>query len=339
MRIYLAGPMSGIPQFNFPAFIAAADDLRDRGYDVVSPAELDDEEDRAAALASEDGDQSKLDTGSTWGDFLSRDVKLIADEGIEAIVVLLGWQESRGARMETFVGRLCGLPVVEYMSGCYMPPVEAEFGYQAHNWDFKGQREIKDPWGYSALSARTKAIQAESLKRSCETDEEARWHVERAARFIGNKILYPNGTEVRLSGERLEQAMKMKQEQDEDMGICIKELVGEVRITNQQTGGEKGQKPQRMELIPYDVLMRDVAPLYAKGAEKYADHNYRRGYAWSLSFGALMRHATQFWSGERLDEETGCPHLASVVFHALALLLFTEEHPELDDRPHVVLSR
>jgi hypothetical protein len=97
--------MTGIPQFNFPAFDAAAQDLRDSGYEVVSPAEMDDPETRALALASPDGAPgSGSHQGHTWGDFLSRDVKLIADGGIEAIFVLPGWERSRGARLETFVG-------------------------------------------------------------------------------------------------------------------------------------------------------------------------------------------------------------------------------------------
>ena len=56
MKWYLAGPMSGIPQFNFPLFMKAAQELRDvHELDIVSPAELDDEETKAAALASPDG--------------------------------------------------------------------------------------------------------------------------------------------------------------------------------------------------------------------------------------------------------------------------------------------
>jgi hypothetical protein len=106
--------MTGIPKMNFPAFEAAAKQLRETGIDVVSPAELDDDTDRKFALASEDGDLEASGTDKSWGDFLARDVKLLADDGIEAIVVLPGWEDSRGARLETFVGRLCGLPVLTY---------------------------------------------------------------------------------------------------------------------------------------------------------------------------------------------------------------------------------
>jgi hypothetical protein len=118
MKVYIAGPMTGIPQFNIPAFDAAAADLRLEGWDVVSPAELDDPAIRAISLASPDGAIATLEShGQTHGDFLARDVKLIADDGIEAIVVLPGWEKSRGARHETFVAAaLGGLPVYTYPS-------------------------------------------------------------------------------------------------------------------------------------------------------------------------------------------------------------------------------
>lgn len=103
-RLYLAGPMSNLPQFNFPAFYAAAAALRAMGFEVVSPAELDDQEDKGVALTSANGNPA--DAKRSWGDFLARDVKLIADEGIEGIVFLPGWQKSRGARLEATVGLL-----------------------------------------------------------------------------------------------------------------------------------------------------------------------------------------------------------------------------------------
>ncbi len=97
-KIYLAGPMSGLPQFNFPAFFAAAKELRARGFEVVSPAEIDNEEDKGAALNSPDGDMRTIENKKTWGDFLARDVKLLADTGIEGIVFLPNWAASKGAK-------------------------------------------------------------------------------------------------------------------------------------------------------------------------------------------------------------------------------------------------
>lgn len=106
-KVYIAGPMSGLPQFNFPAFYAAAEALRAVGYEVVSPAELDDADDAGAAMASKDG--SPESAKRTWGDFLARDVKLLADTGITGIIFLPNWQKSKGAKLEAFVGVLAGL--------------------------------------------------------------------------------------------------------------------------------------------------------------------------------------------------------------------------------------
>jgi hypothetical protein len=106
-RVYIAGPMSNLPQFNFPAFYAAAEALRAAGYDVISPAELDDAEDSGAAMQSPDGDMRGVK--KTWGDFLARDVKLLVDEGVTGIVFLPGWEKSKGAKLEAFVGVLAGL--------------------------------------------------------------------------------------------------------------------------------------------------------------------------------------------------------------------------------------
>ena len=105
---------------------------------------------------------------------------------------------------------------------------------------------------------------------------------------------------------------------------------GEVRTTS-STGGEKGMKPERYSLIPVPAL--DImARLYGFGAEKYAAHNWRKGYEWSKSFDSLFRHATAALNGEDIDPETGLPHLAGAAFHCFTLMVFMQEHPEFDDR-------
>lgn len=102
----------------------------------------------------------------------------------------------------------------------------------------------------------------------------------------------------------------------------------EVRVTS-STGGQKGKKLARHDLIPPRAMTK-VAEVYGKGALKYADWNWRKGYDWSLSLAALERHLNAFKDGESTHEDGH--HLGSVVFHALALMTFEEEHPELDDR-------
>jgi hypothetical protein len=103
-KFYLAGKMSGIPQFNFPLFLRVAKALRWQGYDIVSPAEIDDEEDKLVAMNSKTG--CFMPGDKTWGDFLARDVKLLADGGISGIIFLPGWEKSSGAKLEATVGLL-----------------------------------------------------------------------------------------------------------------------------------------------------------------------------------------------------------------------------------------
>lgn len=116
----------------------------------------------------------------------------------------------------------------------------------------------------------------------------------------------------------------------------------EVRVTNEKTGGQKGTKLQRMDLVPVGPLF-ELSELYGHGAKKYAARNWERGYDWSLSIAALLRHALAFWGGEDLipqtpegeddDPTAGCKHMAAVAWHAFALMQFMDAHPELDDRP------
>jgi hypothetical protein len=112
----------------------------------------------------------------------------------------------------------------------------------------------------------------------------------------------------------------------QDVGVYTKEI----RVTS-ASGAQKGTKPERFDLIPAEALAI-VARHYGVGAQKYSPWNWRKGYEWSLSSAALQRHLNAWQSGENTDEETGSPHMAAIAFHALALLTFEIEHPELDDR-------
>lgn len=104
----------------------------------------------------------------------------------------------------------------------------------------------------------------------------------------------------------------------------------EVRTTS-STGGQKGVKIARFDLIPVDALTQ-LAEHYGRGAEKYDDNQWRKGYEWSKSYAALQRHLNQWWAGEDMDEELQSSHLAAAAWHCFTLMTYAKDHPEFDDR-------
>jgi hypothetical protein len=96
---------------------------------------------------------------------------------------------------------------------------------------------------------------------------------------------------------------------------------GEVRMVDPTTGGEKGIKIDRFDLIPpefEDALARH----YGEGAKKYADRNWERGYQWHLSYRSVRSHLNAWLKGEDNDPETGTNHLICSIWHLIALYTF-----------------
>lgn len=111
---YLGGPMTGIPQSNFPRFKEVAGELRERGYNIISPAELDDPVVEAAALASPDGFLGHCDGQFNYEHFLSRDLIIVSMPTCVGGIFLEGWHTSRGARGESWVLEFLRKQLFEY---------------------------------------------------------------------------------------------------------------------------------------------------------------------------------------------------------------------------------
>lgn len=90
------------------------------------------------------------------------------------------------------------------------------------------------------------------------------------------------------------------------------------------------QKP-RTDLLPFEAL-EEVSKVLAHGASKYADHNWRKGMAWSRLLGASLRHLFSWAKGEDLDEESGLSHLAHAACCILFLISYTLNGSGTDDR-------
>lgn len=92
MIIYLSGPMSGYPDHNFPAFVAAAARLREIGHHVISPHEV-------------------VQPVLTWEACMRNDIKVLMDADV--VAVLPGWKASKGARLEITIASALGMQIVD----------------------------------------------------------------------------------------------------------------------------------------------------------------------------------------------------------------------------------
>ncbi|MDP9011108.1 MAG: DUF4406 domain-containing protein [Pseudomonadota bacterium] len=111
MNLYLAGPMRGIPGFNFPKFDEVTATLRFIGHTVFSPAEHDRECGFAELENSPDGsDESTERAGFSLAEALIADLTYIAREA-DGVYLLPGWEKSKGCAAEVALATALGKPL------------------------------------------------------------------------------------------------------------------------------------------------------------------------------------------------------------------------------------
>jgi hypothetical protein len=104
VRVYIAGPMTGLPDYNVPAFRAAADLLQAAGAVAVDPS------------------RHGVVDGFRWADYMRRAlVDLVA---CDEVAVLPGWERSRGVALELHVARALGMPA-RFLEGTACGPLPA----------------------------------------------------------------------------------------------------------------------------------------------------------------------------------------------------------------------
>ncbi|WDL96919.1 DUF4406 domain-containing protein [Alicyclobacillus sp. ALC3] len=100
MKVYISGPMTGRPAFNFPAFFAAAETVRQQGHEPLNPAEGVTELDRP------------------WNWYMRRAIRLLLEA--DEIWMLAGWADSKGARLERDLATRLGMQV-RYLNAVSVP--------------------------------------------------------------------------------------------------------------------------------------------------------------------------------------------------------------------------
>jgi len=134
VKVYLSGPMSGLPGDNFPAFNKVTSMLRSFGIDVVNPAELN------PGVGRPGPDASPREVRAYWHKCIRVDTCELTY--CDAIVLMPGWQYSDGAHSELSTARDCGLQIVmledvlprEMWQGVPFPPVTLLRGLRYGEW-------------------------------------------------------------------------------------------------------------------------------------------------------------------------------------------------------------
>lgn len=104
--------MRGYPNFNFPAFMAAAKQLRDLGHEVFNPAEKDIEKYGVEVADSSTGDLKDAEkAGFNLREAMAQDLGYICLEA-DSIALLPGWEKSKGATAEHAAALALGLKVI-----------------------------------------------------------------------------------------------------------------------------------------------------------------------------------------------------------------------------------
>lgn len=99
-KIYLAGPMTGLPECNYPAFNAAAAQLRELGHTVLNPAE------------------NLVPVCGTWQGYMGMALAQLVQ--CECIVLLPGWADSRGALIERKLAQVLKMDVVHFLDDPFL---------------------------------------------------------------------------------------------------------------------------------------------------------------------------------------------------------------------------
>lgn len=105
-RVYIAGPMTGYADLNFPAFHAEAKALRVAGLEVINPAEIN------------------VDPKMGWSTCMRADIAQLVT--CDRIHLLPGWSNSKGASLEHHIASTLGL-LVTLAEGAESMPEQFSF--------------------------------------------------------------------------------------------------------------------------------------------------------------------------------------------------------------------
>ena len=104
LKIYIAGPMTGLPECNYPAFYRAYDRLYLAGYDPLTPTD-----------SEKENDEEKYSKPKDW--YMRRAIRMVTQA--DGIALLPGWETSEGVAQELEVAQMLDLdirPLIDWLT-------------------------------------------------------------------------------------------------------------------------------------------------------------------------------------------------------------------------------
>jgi hypothetical protein len=299
---YLAGPMRGIEEYNFPEFRKQTAWLRGLGWEIFSPAERDEQDpeiDHTEDIAGWTGSRG-LDY------FMAHDLKAVCE--MDAVICLPGWEASQGARLETVTAVEVGHPVFEIARdlkgyGRYLKSVSNDYVQAVFAARGVPQAQPVAAWGF-------------------EVDDDYPTDFERAYEPPVPTVDAEGFPEPEPQDEMLSPTNAIA-------------LAHRMLASALPTGSEarKGVPLARGVLDYFPAALAEVARVSKAGNDKHnpgQDMHHARGKSTDHA-DCLLRHLVD---RGKVDVETGQRHSAEVAWRALALL-----QPELEDEGLAPLPR
>jgi hypothetical protein len=284
--VYLAGKMTGLPNFGFGAFDAARDVLTAKGFKVISPADID----REIGFDPSVGTLDDFDLPAA----IRRDVDAILD--CDAVVLLPGHETSKGATAERYVAKWAGIP-------CYTYPDLKTFEEAKSDSDLFNELAAE-------IEVKRKALNERFDKAMADRQPDAVRPISRPIRDPRNILEGHNHVSNATLEEwwdRTKATRGAKPVVTESPKADAKpnELRDGDTVTNER-GGKQSFIAARFDCIPPECL-RLLAQCLGYGAKRYGRENWRQ-IDIEDNIAHAMNHLNEWRRGDRSE-----PHLVNTL--------------------------
>lgn len=294
---YVAGPMRGIEEFNFPAFEDAAALLRSLDFNVYSPRENDAELDMAP--------------GMPLKRYMVVDLAQVCKS--DCIFVLPGWEHSQGAWLEFQVATYLEIPVFDLASGGQVTIIgtDPDGSHVIAITEFEDALSRSNEFGEPNPGGIDLDAIERDLGAGCSVgyltpNEE----IQRAAVQAWDERLL-GGIPSDVSVINLEEVNREWEQRMLDSKIREVMMADDSKATNPKDRVGSSKLP--LHLWPTTATALGSLGLL-DGMLKYGRSNWRAaGIRWTIYYDAIMRHLQAIHEGENIDPDSGLPHMAHVL--------------------------